>query len=91
MIAVTVELLRKLQNLGRAKFNAEAAALARVPIDKDLTPELPSFRRWSALRHVNLDKKRYLATVMGTCCPNFGPECTSKHFYVHFDRTDFDF
>ena len=66
MIAVAVELFGKLQNFGRAEFNAKAAALTAVPIDKNLATELASFWRRSALRHVNLDKKRDLATVKGT-------------------------
>jgi hypothetical protein len=69
MIAVVVELFGKLQNFGRAEFNAEAAALAAIPIDENLATELASFWRRSALRHVNLEKKRDLANVTGTCCP----------------------
>jgi len=69
MITVVVKLFGKFQNFGWAEFNAKAAALTAIPIDENPATELASFWRRSALRHVNLDKKRDLANVTGTCCP----------------------
>ena len=51
---MVVEFPGKIQNFGRAEFDAEAAAFATVPINKHLASELASSGR-SSLRHGHLE------------------------------------
>jgi hypothetical protein len=57
MVAVVIKVPGKRQNFGRAKLDAEPAALAAVPIYEDLATELARFWGCESFRHVNLEKK----------------------------------
>jgi hypothetical protein len=80
---MAVELLRENQDFRRAEFDAETAALATVPINKDLAAELSSSR--GCVRHLNLEGKATFSEPSGANCPILRPLQSVEHFMVHFD------
>jgi hypothetical protein len=83
---VAVELLGKSQDFRRTEIDAETAAFATVPINKDLTAELPCFRCCGSLRHLDLDGRAAFSEPGGAFCPTWTPLLYPEHSRGHFDR-----